>query len=176
MDIPVSGITSRAGIGKGTAYDYFESKEELVACAIVYLMKQTMGRLSEELSRRETFEERIDYLLDWVEGELPEKQCVIRFLHLITDTSPLGILIHQKITDKEQGRALPLSLFYEMLQDAVERGEIRRDLPLDYMMYTIYARIVSYMTFLHMEGHKAEQCEKMRGYVLRGIRGEFGMA
>ena len=32
----VSDITSRAGIGKGTAYDYFKSKEEIIACAVMY--------------------------------------------------------------------------------------------------------------------------------------------
>ena len=31
--IKVSDITNRAGIGKGTAYEYFSSKEEMVAKA-----------------------------------------------------------------------------------------------------------------------------------------------
>ncbi len=30
-DIRVSTITERAGIGKGTAYEYFDTKEEIVA-------------------------------------------------------------------------------------------------------------------------------------------------
>ena len=32
--ITVSGITTRAGIGKGTAYEYFKSKEELIGKAL----------------------------------------------------------------------------------------------------------------------------------------------
>ena len=35
-DIKVSDITKAAGIGKGTAYEYFESKEELIAHALMY--------------------------------------------------------------------------------------------------------------------------------------------
>lgn len=32
--LTVSEITGRAGIGKGTAYDYFSSKEEMIAGAL----------------------------------------------------------------------------------------------------------------------------------------------
>ena len=35
--IKVSEITSRAGIGKGTAYEYFASKEELLVQATLWL-------------------------------------------------------------------------------------------------------------------------------------------
>ncbi len=31
--IHVSDITEKAGIGKGTAYEYFDTREEIVACA-----------------------------------------------------------------------------------------------------------------------------------------------
>ena len=34
--IKVSDITSRAGIGKGTAYEYFSSKEEIIVKALLY--------------------------------------------------------------------------------------------------------------------------------------------
>ena len=34
--IKVADITSRAGIGKGTAYEYFSSKEELIANALMH--------------------------------------------------------------------------------------------------------------------------------------------
>ena len=32
----VSDITAQAGIGKGTAYEYFSSKEEIIANAVLY--------------------------------------------------------------------------------------------------------------------------------------------
>ena len=35
-DITVLDITKKAGIGKGTAYDYFSSKEEIIAKALLY--------------------------------------------------------------------------------------------------------------------------------------------
>ena len=41
--IKVSDITNRAGIGKGTAYEYFSSKEEMVAKAIIWSGEQRVG-------------------------------------------------------------------------------------------------------------------------------------
>ena len=34
--LTVSEITKRAGIGKGTAYEYFSDKEEMIAKALFY--------------------------------------------------------------------------------------------------------------------------------------------
>ena len=38
--IKVSDITAQAGIGKGTAYEYFSSKEEIIANAVLYDVEQ----------------------------------------------------------------------------------------------------------------------------------------
>lgn len=34
--LKVSDITGRAGIGKGTAYEYFSSKEEIISSSVLY--------------------------------------------------------------------------------------------------------------------------------------------
>ena len=68
-DITVSSITGKAGIGKGTAYDYFDSKEELVACALLYVMTQMTEKLLKMLETKENFGEQMACLLDWVEFE-----------------------------------------------------------------------------------------------------------
>ena len=47
----VSEITEKAGIGKGTAYEYFESKEELLVDALDYFQKIWADSAQEELSR-----------------------------------------------------------------------------------------------------------------------------
>ena len=38
--VKVSDITGRAGIGKGTAYEYFSSKEEIISSAILYYVQE----------------------------------------------------------------------------------------------------------------------------------------
>ena len=51
-DIRVSTITERAGIGKGTAYEYFDTKDEIVACAVVSQIRWMFGWLGEQLEAK----------------------------------------------------------------------------------------------------------------------------
>ena len=43
----VSEITERAGIGKGTAYEYFASKAEIIMSAMEYDLDKQIARLAE---------------------------------------------------------------------------------------------------------------------------------
>ena len=70
--IKVSDITARAGIGKGTAYDYFKSREEIIACALLYDVEQKIEEEKEELDRNEGFRENVVFAFDWMERRFRE--------------------------------------------------------------------------------------------------------
>ena len=42
--LKVSDITGRAGIGKGTAYEYFSSKEEIISSSVLYYVQTCVER------------------------------------------------------------------------------------------------------------------------------------
>ncbi len=172
-DITVSDITRRAGIGKGTAYDYFDSKEDLIACSIIYQMQQIIEKVTVRMEGVESFRERVDNMLDWVEGGFQERACFNRFMHLLTDQSCLGQRIRQKIEVKSMEECLPMVFFYRLAQDGISRGEIRKDLPLDYVACALYSRMVSYMTFLYMNSLRVKEAASIRPHILRGILDEF---
>ena len=62
--IKVSDITAKAGIGKGTAYDYFKSREEIIACALLYDVEQKIEEEKEELDRHQGFSKKVIYAFD----------------------------------------------------------------------------------------------------------------
>lgn len=64
--VKVSEITSRAGIGKGTAYEYFSSKEEIIVHATIWLCGQQMNQMVAGISERNGFKEKYFYLLEWI--------------------------------------------------------------------------------------------------------------
>lgn len=64
--ITVSDITSKAGIGKGTAYEYFSSKEELMAHAFMYDYATKIERLSQTAFEPTNFKERCYRVMDWL--------------------------------------------------------------------------------------------------------------
>lgn len=67
--LKVSDITSRAGIGKGTAYEYFGTKEEVVEKAIQYGCQSQYEFLMEEITKQKDFRGAFEACLSWWEAK-----------------------------------------------------------------------------------------------------------
>lgn len=174
-DIKVSMITQRAGIGKGTAYDYFDSKEEMIICAVVYLAKKITSEIHEGLMRLATFSEQMAYLLDKVEEKLGEQKCFLRFVHMMTDTSSMSQMLRERLETEPSSKYLPLNTLEEVLRQAIRKGQVREDLPMDYMIFSICSRLVTYMGCISTQECTGSDPSKMRPYVYQGILEEFSI-
>ena len=64
--ITVAEITSKAGIGKGTAYEYFSSKEEIIVNALMYEYCIKIQRLAKSAFEPEQFKDRVYRIMDWL--------------------------------------------------------------------------------------------------------------
>ncbi len=122
-NIRVSTITEKAGIGKGTAYEYFDSKEEIVAGAIVYQVQCVFDWLGSALEEKAGFREQIQFLLDEIEKKDGQKNCFFRFFHMMADNSEFSLLVREKMMTEAFLPGLPTSVFAKMLQRGVERGD-----------------------------------------------------
>lgn len=173
-ELRVSTITGRARIGKGTAYEYFDSKEEIVACAITYAIESSFRRLETELLEKEDFCGQLEYLLDEIERKDDRKVCFLRFLHLLTDTSDFSDLIRQKlcmesISEGTSRRYTPTMVFGKVLERARERGELRDDLPMDYMIYSLFLHLMLYMMAVTAKQGGGTEGAAIRPYVRQAI-------
>ncbi len=68
--ITVSDITKRAGIGKGTAYEYFSSKEEIIAKALLYDAYIHIKEIEKILSDDAEYRNKFDHILDYLEENM----------------------------------------------------------------------------------------------------------
>lgn len=168
----VSAITEEAGIGKGTAYEYFDSKEDIVLGAVVYQMQTAAVQLEAELLKRERFQDQVSYLLDEVSACKTQKSCFFKLVHILTDNSEFSSQVHHKMNEKAFDRYRLVGLFRRVLGEDMERGELRQDLPLDYMVFSLGSRILAYMVAASEEGLQIE-LPRMRELVYRGIMDEF---
>ena len=64
--ITVSEIAKKAGIGKGTVYEYFESKEEIIAKSLVYNFYEEVNIFSSKIDENLTFKENCYILFDFL--------------------------------------------------------------------------------------------------------------
>lgn len=62
--LKVSDIAARAGIGKGTTYDYFKSKEELIVKAVIYHIYHHLQEIEQRVYQEKGFQNRIYLLMD----------------------------------------------------------------------------------------------------------------
>ncbi len=165
----VSAITQRAGIGKGTAYEYFDSKEDIVACAVVFHIRQIFSALQRELQKQESFEKQIGWLLDKLERETFDKHCFIRFVHILTDHSEFSRSVRQKMTTEPFAKYHPVNVFGDILKRSAERGEIRSDLPVEFMVCTVFSGLLTYMMSVSTQECFQIRPEELKPYVYQQI-------
>ena len=168
----VSTITEAAEIGKGTAYEYFDSKEEIVVCAVAHQIQTMMAALEKELLRHRSFREQLEFLLEEISAQEEQNNCFFRLVHLVTDNSEFSRQIRQRLESDAFRQYSPVQMFRKVLGEAVERGELRGDLPLDYMVYTLGARLLGYMVAVSLGGLEMA-LSQMRELVYQGILDEL---
>ena len=70
----VSEITACAGIGKGTVYEYFSSKEEIITNALAFDVMKKREELATIVDGLGSFEEKMERILSFVEQKFCESQ------------------------------------------------------------------------------------------------------
>lgn len=169
----VSDITKEAGIGKGTAYEYFEKKEDIILYAVLFNMEQMLREFRASLMVKGTFEERIRYTLEAVGQEVKAQKCILKYVNLLYDSTQIGKLLRDRLesTDFEEYPVLRLGM--ELVKQGIEAGELREDLPVSYMVYVLIGKIVAYMAYLVKQKEAEISDEQFRQYILNGIMAEF---
>ncbi len=82
--IKVSDITTRAGIGKGTAYEYFPSKEALIVTALDYDVHRKQELLARVIGGEMSFREKVIRILTYMEEHFGEIQTFCALLKIGT--------------------------------------------------------------------------------------------
>lgn len=172
-EVKVSTITEKAGIGKGTAYEYFETKDDMIACALLYHIRKICEELGNAILEKESFAEKINFLLDGIEQKNVRKEYFLRFMHVLTEKTGYCQLVRQKMASKEFQQYMPGNLFDKIVKDGVANGEIRADLPTEYVISSVASRM-----FMYMVSFCAENCfhlnpVEMRPYIYQGLLSEL---
>lgn len=172
--IRVSTITERAGIGKGTAYEYFDSKEEIVVCAMVYQIKWMFHWLESVLEKKKSFKDQLSFLMDVIEKKDMRMSCFLRFVHMMTDNSEFSRMVREKINSEAFGPWQPVRVLGRILRRGIERGELREDLPVEYMIYCVFSHLLTYILATTTEECYSSDLEVIKALACQGVADEIG--
>lgn len=171
-EMSVSMITAMAGIGKGTAYQYFDSKEEIIVYALLYEIRTVTEQASEQLKACPDMESQIRKMLLLVEEHSQCVDAIMAFLHLLTDHSKEGNLLRERIAEQKENGPVDL-LIRQIIDSARAGGELREDLPLSYITNVLLARMISYLMYqCHHIGDDISP-EEMRSRITESIMNEL---
>ncbi len=168
-DIRVSSITELAGIGKGTAYEYFETKEEILACAFIFYVNRLAEEINRELGGLDSLREQVEYIFEQLDRDSERKYCFARFVHAVTDDSHFSRIVRDKLRHNTLAKNLPEYLFGGLIKQGVERGEINGEIPTDYLIYTVFCKVLTYMMGICTEECFETDVPRIRKLVMEGI-------
>ena len=163
----VSEITEKAGIGKGTAYEYFESKEELLVDALDYFQKIWAESAWVELSGCSGFMETIESLFDLLDN-------VIRRVKREALVEICNLFFFSPIVRKEKGCIV--TRLYGIVEKGRRGGELKEEFPDDYIVLALTGRVFEYVSYcVSIKNDIKNVCipAQIKEYLLNSIRMEF---
>lgn len=147
--LTVSEITARAGIGKGTVYDYFSNKEEMLAGALYHEVSVACQELYEKLKDKKNLFEKMEQILIDMENYKQKMECIFKALHLLMDNSQISKQLRE-ILQKKESYDIPLYHLLQMLirEEFGEDSKISEEDMLYLVMNTI-SKLVCYAMYLN---------------------------
>lgn len=175
--LTVSEITKRAGIGKGTAYEYFSDKEEMIAKALFYNAEIYCEQLYEGMMEKENLYDKIDFLLLTMEKHITNTNCVFRLM-LLSDSSMLSKRVRKLREQKKVSGEMPGIYFVrKMLEEEFREKEQPSEEKMDYLVLSIFSRILCFVMWLEEDAKKNSKDKViMRRLLSEGICKEIAYA
>ena len=117
LDVGVADIAAHAGVGRGTLFRNFPSKEHLIAAILVERIRESVGRARESLEQQRP----ASALFDLIEASINRSQ---------SDRALFDAVSDQWLTNDEirAAHAEMLSVLEQLLVRAQRTGEVRADI------------------------------------------------
>lgn len=172
----VSDIAAKAGIGKGTTYEYFSSKEELVVKAMIYLVDSMTKRILNNMEKKGSFQDKFMLLLEEMEEKVKQRACILKYFHMLSDLN-LCQSMHDMLLDEneEAKRANPMRIIRYLLEEGKKEGIIGNGYSQSYMETVMFSKIIAFVVYIdNVLGNKDCSNEAIKQSLYDGLCRELG--
>lgn len=146
--LKVSEIAAKAGIGKGTTYEYFKSREELIVKAILYNIYNHVHIVQGRIQQQKGFQNRIYVVLDTLfESGEDNRNLFQRLMPFFYDIGSFPVRFREEFKKYVPGMKEIECIGDILLRDAMEEGILEEGLNLFYMQTALFNMIVDYAIF-----------------------------
>ena len=168
--IKVSDITGKAGIGKGTAYEYFESKEQIIANALEYDMQKQMKETAAKILKAETFRDKLYVGFSWIEESLTSRSTGIQFMKLSGKSQEICGNIRREFARAVNEKEEFACVLEPLRKAAVAQGMWPEDVPEAFVKMTLISGYIEFFLYLiHLSGDTTVSADEVKEFIYRGI-------
>jgi len=171
----VGDIAARAGIGKGTTYEYFASKEELVVKAMVYLVGTMTKRIINNMEKQDTFHDKFMLLLEEMEEKVKQRACILKYFHMLGDLNLCEQMQRLLLVSDEAAKANPMRIIRYLLEEGRKEGIIGGDYSQSYMETVMFSKVIGFVVYVdNVFGNKDCENDVMKQNIYSGLCRELG--
>lgn len=160
--VTVQDIAEAAGVGKGTIYDYFSSKEEIMVKTILYSVSLANKKTTELVENLATFKQKMLAVYDMVVESVDNKLSAFNLTMSIGGISELCTLAKDHEEDIKRANYESQKIFKNILLTGVTEKVILPTTDLDYIRMAINSNIMAVGKEV-MECKETADIEKIKG-------------
>lgn len=166
----VSDIAAKAGIGKGTTYEYFSSKEEMVVKAMIYLVDSMVKRILFRMEELDSFQDKFLLLLGEMEEKVRQRACILKYLHMLSDMNLCQQMHDLLLDNKEAEEANPMRIIRYLAEQGRKDGVIGNMFLNEYVETAIFSRMIAFVMYVDNDFEKKEcNVQEMKQQLYAGL-------
>lgn len=168
--LTVAEITKKAGIGKGTAYEYFSDKEEMIAKALFYHVEAVCSQLFDGIYGEQELYGRIKYILQTMEQKISRTNCFFRLFHVMAGNSVISRRLRE-LEEKDFYEEIPaFHIVRYIIEEEYRDKEALSKEEKAYLEMSIYSKFLCFGMLLNDRRFtRKEERERMCSLVCDGI-------
>ena len=172
-NLTVAEITAKAGIGKGTAYEYISNKEEMIAGALFHEMKNTCQSLCRRFEQEKDLCAKVDFILMDMEEHFANTNCFFRALHVLMDHSAISAKLREMVRTKREDEILIMDMIRMLLDKEMEDVKGLTGEDKEYLMMMVLSKIICFALYQFGAKHELHlESGAMRALICRNISRE----
>ena len=169
-NLTVAEITGKAGIGKGTAYEYFSDKEEMIAKALFYNSENLCRQVYNGVCKEKDLYSKVNYVLLKMEQQIPKANCILRLVMMMSENSMVSRRMREMVQETLSAKAAAINIIRKVLEDEFSGSGTPSEDLMEYLALCIYSRIMCYAMILKDDKLSNEDNRaSMRKLVTEGI-------
>ena len=135
--IKVSDIAKAAGIGKGTVYEYFKSKDEIIAKSIIYNFKVDLKNTIEVIKEVSSFKQKCNHLFHHSINSRKFIFPSLRILYNQVIPKEFNNIITEDFSEILELKTQLNNLLDYVINTGIRENIINKDLSRDYQRYVL---------------------------------------